>query len=315
MSENTHKKRNKRLILVLILAAIVLSFAVITNPKIFPGLAEFWNRIFGDVTEVSKTIKFDWIALVKCALIIMVMIIITNVVKMITEKAQPKSNKGKSIVSMLNSIISYACAVIGIVWCLSAIGINLSTIFASIGIVALIIGFAAESLIEDVITGVFLVFEDEFNVGDIIEIDGFRGTVTSIGVRTTCIQNPAGNVKIMNNSDIRNVLNRSKAQTAAVVDIPIAYEADVEETERILLQILDRIPEEHPDVFKEVPKYLGVQELAGSSVNLRVVAQVDDKDVFTATRILNRDIKVGFDRVGISVPFQQVVIHQAGDDK
>ena len=107
---------------------------------------------------------------------------------------------------MIDSFIGYAAVLVGIVWCLSAIGVNLSTIFASIGIVALIIGFAAESLTADVITGVLLVFEDEFKVGDIVEINGFRSTVTGIGVRVTSIRDAGGYIKIVNNSDIRDVL-------------------------------------------------------------------------------------------------------------
>lgn len=202
-----------------------------------------------------------------------------------------------------NQTTTDAAVLVGIVWCLSAIGVNLSTIFASIGIVALIIGFAAESLIADVITGVFLVFEDEFNVGDIVEINGFRGTVTGIGVRVTSIRDAGGNIKIVNNSDIRDVLNCSKTASRAVVDAPIAYSADLEKAEKALGTILAALPQKYPETFATVPKYLGVKALDSSSVNLRVVAEVKEVNVFSASRLLNRVIKLGFDKAGIEIPF------------
>ncbi len=315
------KKPQNRLKRILILAAVFILFLIVTNPSILPfwpkawktTMLNLWSGVFGDVSEVIKTVTVNWVSLFKIVIIVLLMIIITNLVKLLVEKLNPKSNKMKSALSMIDSVVTYVATAVGIIWSLNAIGINLSTIFASVGIIALIIGFAAESLIEDVITGVFLVFEDDFNVGDIIEIDGFRGTVTSIGVRTTCIQNPGGNVKIMNNSDIRNVLNRSKTTTATTVDIPIGYDADIEQAEKVILKAIDELYAANPDVFAEKPRYAGVQELAGSSVNLRIIAVVEDKNVFTAPRVLNRGIKIALDKAGISIPFQQIVVHNAGD--
>jgi small conductance mechanosensitive channel len=217
----------------------------------------------------------------------------------------------QSILSMVDSFLSYASSIVGLVWCLSAIGINLSTIFASIGIVALVIGFAAESLISDIITGIFLVFEDDFNVGDIVELNGFRGTVSSIGVRVTCIRDGGGNLKIINNSDLRDILNRSKASSLAVCDAPVSYNANLEEVEKILEKILAELPEKYPDTFLTTPVYLGVQALSASSVDLRVCAEVSEENLFSATRIMNREIKVGFDKAGVEIPYQQLVVRKA----
>ena len=307
--------RPKRTIVLLI---ILLVFRILTNPSILPlpmaakeWLRNAWGTMFGNVEDVTRTIRINWVSLFQIVAIILIMALVYNVIKWILEKVNPKTGKGKSIHSMVSSFCIYAIVLIGLVWCLAAIGVNLSTIFASIGIVALIIGFAAESLIEDIITGLFLVFEDEFNVGDIIEYNGFRGTVTKIGVRVTCLQDAGGNVKIINNSDIRDVLNKSKDLSAAVTDAPIAYSANLEEAEKVLNSILTKLPEQYPDVFSEVPKYMGVQTLDASSVNLRVCAQVAEGNIFSAIRLMNREIKIGFDNAGIEIPFQQVVVHNA----
>lgn len=213
--------------------------------------------------------------------------------------------------TLISSILDYLAGIVGIIWGLSIVGVNVSTIFAGVGILALVISFGAESLIADVITGIFLVFDNQFNVGDIIELDGFRGTVMQIGIRTTYLKDAGGNVKIVNNSDIRNVLNRSAASSIAYCDISIAYSESIEEAETALLRLLPGIKEKYPDVFLQTPEYVGVQSLGSSAVDLRVVAEVREEDVYLAPRLLRRELKIGFDEAGIEIPFQQVVIHNA----
>lgn len=303
---------------IIILAVALVGVLILTNPSILPifppevrdTLYAAWSGLFGDISEISSTIQINWVSLFKLAVIILAMTIVYYAAKIIIGKIKPKTGKGKSILSMANSVIMYAVVLVAAVWCLNAIGINLSTIFASLGIIALIVGFAAESLIEDLITGIFLTFEDEFNIGDIIEYDGFRGTVISIGMRVTCIQNPGGNIKIVNNSDIRTVLNRSKAKSMAVCDVPISYAANLEQAEQVITEILESLPGKYPEVFHVVPTYAGVQELAASSINLRVTAEVEDADIFRASRLINREIKIGMDKANLEIPFTQIVVHQ-----
>ncbi len=303
---------------VIILVVILLIVLLVTNPSLMFFLPASWreamknayNSLFGDVDQISKVLNIQWVRIFKVIVIVLFMLILKSVLKIVMEKIKPKTAKGASIHSMVKSFSGYAIALIMLIWCLSAIGINLSTIFASIGIVALVIGFAAESLIEDVVTGLFLVFEDEFNVGDIIEYNGFRGTVTNIGVRVTSIQDPGGNIKLVNNSDLRNILNRSRTNSNAVCDVPVSYAANLADTEITLKAIAESLPGKYPDVFREVPEYLGVQALDASSVNLRFIAKVSESDIYKAARLMNREFKIGMDEAGIEIPFQQVVVHQ-----
>jgi len=315
------KNLSSRLKRIIYLAIALILVIVITNPTTLfflpasarQSIGQVWTNLFGNVNEITNTLRINWISIFQIIVIVLFMMLLNNVVRFILEKIKPKSGKAQSICSMIDSYCVYAVGVIGLIWCLSAIGINLSTIFASLGIVALVIGFAAESLIADIITGIFLVFEDEFNVGDIIEYAGFRGTVESIGVRATCIKDAGGNVKIVNNSDIRDVLNRSKSSSRAVCDIPISYAADLQTVETVLAEILTQIPEHYPEVFQTPITYLGVQTLDSSSVNLRICAEVSESNVFSAVRIMNREVKIGFDNAGVEIPFQQVVVHRAGE--
>lgn len=315
------RKLSPRLRRIIYLLIALVLIVVITNPAAMfflpksakATLSEVWYGLFGNVDKITDTLRINWISIFQIIVIVLLMILLTNVIRFVMEHLKVKSGKAQSVVSLVDSFISYAAAIVGLIWCLSAIGINLSTIFASLGIVALIVGFAAESLIADIITGIFLVFEDDFNVGDIIEYNGFRGTVDSIGIRVTCLKDGGGNLKIVNNSDIRGVLNRSKASSRAVCDIPVSYNANLEQVEAVLNQILAKLPEQYPDKFPEAPSYLGVQALSASSVDLRVCAEVSEANLYSATRIMNREIKIGFDKAGVEIPFQQVVVHQAED--
>lgn len=300
-------------------AIILLIYLFITNPGIIPFLpAEAkntimaaWKDIFGDVEKVSGSFTFKWATLFQIIAIVLMMILITSIFRFIVQHIHPKTNKGKSALSLLNSAISYITAFVCFFWCLSALGINLTAILASVGIVALIIGFGAQSLVEDLVTGIFLVFEDQFNVGDIIEVGGFRGVVDSIGIRTTAIRDMGGNIKIINNSDLRNILNRSTALSFATTVVSVSYSTDLEVVEPKIKEYIPTLKSKYPELFIEEPTYLGVQELGDSGVLLKFGARVNEKDIYKAPRILNREIKVFFDKAGIEIPFPQVVVHNS----
>jgi small conductance mechanosensitive channel len=233
-----------------------------------------------------------------------------SLIVMLLKLPKLNNHRARSVLSILSSLMKYIAFIVMICWGLSILGVNVSTIIASVGVLALIVGFSAESLIADVVTGTFMIFENQYNVGDIVEVDGFRGTVTGIGIRTTCITDPGGNVKIINNSAMKNILNRSDKVSRSVCDIGIPYQTDLEKLEAELPALLKSIQEAHPDVLKAVPEYLGVQQLADSAVVLRFVANVDEKDIFTGMRILNRDLLLGFRKHGVEVPFPQIDVHQ-----
>lgn len=222
---------------------------------------------------------------------------------------KPKGGRGKSLVSLLSSLIRYAAAIVILCWGLTLLGVDMTAVLAALGVVALIIGFGAESLVADVVTGLFMLFENQYNVGDIVEVNGFRGTVKEIGIRTTSIVDSGDNIKILNNSDMRNILNRSDIASRAVCDIGIPYATDLEALEAKLPALTEQILAAHPEVFHAAPRYLGVQELGDSAVVLRFVADVAEKDIYSGGRILNRDLWLGFRRLGVECPFPQMDVH------
>ena len=222
---------------------------------------------------------------------------------------KPQNHRVRSILSIVSSMLKYIAGIVILCWGLTILGVNVSTIVASVGIIALVVGFSAESLISDVVTGAFMLFENQYNVGDIVEVDGFRGTVISIGIRTTCIADPGDNVKIVNNSNMKNILNRSDKLSRSVSNIAVPYGTDLEKLESEIPRLMEEIFNAHPDLMKNPPKYLGVQELAESSVILRFIVNVDEKDIYSGGRVLNHDLLLGFRKLGVECPFPQVDVH------
>ena len=219
-----------------------------------------------------------------------------------------RNPRTRTVNELIGNIVTYMGVILGIVWALTILGLNPTAAFASLGIITLIIGFAAQRLIEDVISGLFIVLESQYNVGDIIILDDFRGTVKRIGVRTTTIVDPGGNFKVVNNSDIRNFQNRSKALSLAVSEIGITYGEDIPRAEAIIKEALPGFYDRNTDVFEAIPDYMGVEELADSAVVLRFTVACKEQNVFIARRRLNRELRILFAEKGIEIPFPQVTV-------
>ena len=236
--------------------------------------------------------------------------LIYQILKLILAAVGKRGGRAQTVTNLIAGLLKYVAVIAAVVWGLSILGVNTTAVLAGVGIVGLILGFGAQSLIEDIITGAFIIFENQYSVGDIIILDDFRGTVRSIGVRTTVIEDAGGNLKVVNNSDIRNFQNRSRNNSVALVLVSVAYSTDLRKLEKILQEKLPGLKEEHPDLYLTTPRYLGVDELADSGINLKFAADVTEANVFAGQRMLARDLKILFDENGIEIPFPQVVVHK-----
>ena len=254
--------------------------------------------------------KFDPKALLTAIASVLVLLIIEGLISLILKSFKPKNHRARTGITVTGSVLKYVIVIVAICAVLTAFGADVRTVVAGIGILALIIGFGAESLIADMITGLFAIMDNQYNVGDIIEVNGFRGTVSSIGVRTTSLTDAGGNVLIINNSDMKNILNRSDNASKAISEIDIPYETDVEAFELLLPDILNGIYEKHTDKMKSAPTYLGISELGESGIRLKFCVEVEEKDIYSVQRLLNRELLVSFRKANVEVPFPQLDIHQ-----
>ena len=242
-------------------------------------------------------------------MIIFVTLFAENLIVFLLGLIKTENHRKRTALSLVNNLMRYIAVVVIICGIIAALFADAGSVFASLGVLALIIGFGAESLISDVVTGAFILVDNQYNVGDIIEVGGFRGTVIEIGIRTTSISDAGRNVKIINNSDMKNVLNRSNNSSTAVCDFSIPYETDLADLEKKIPGMLQEIYESGVPLLKAAPVYLGVNELGASAVVLRFVAEVREADIYAATRLLNRELFIRMRAIGVECPFTQVDVH------
>lgn len=240
---------------------------------------------------------------------ILIVFVLERVIRFILKNTFGRIKRLRSAFNLLDSFLKYLAGILVIGLVLSAWGVDTSTLLAGVGIIGLVIGLGAQSLIEDIISGLFIVFERTFDVGDIIVIDDFRGKVTEIGVRTTRLVDIGGNIKVINNSDIRTIVNMTHELSLAICDVGIDYSESIERVEATIAKYLPMIRQRIPAI-KEGPYYKGVNELGESGVVIRLIAKCHEEDKFQVVRDMNREIKMIFDRNQISIPFAQVVVNK-----
>ena len=265
--------------------------------------------LFDDLEDMEAGLKISGGMMLNVVLALALVVLISNVLLMVLNLFRNRRGRIGTLVTVISSLIKYISALVAFCWILSIIGVNVSTIFASVGIFALILGFGAESLVADLVTGVFILFENQYNVGDIVEIDGFRGKVKEIGIRTLSLEDTGGNIKIINNSELKNIVNRSNQRSVAVCDVSVSYNTDIEELEEKLVNMLQKIKAKHTDIFIGRVEFVGVEALADSGVVLRIIADVSEENIFKGRRLLNKEIKIMFDKDGIIIPYPQVDVH------
>ncbi|MCR6545552.1 mechanosensitive ion channel family protein [Dehalobacterium formicoaceticum] len=200
------------------------------------------------------------------------------------------------------SIVTYGIYFMVILMVLGVLGVNTASIIASAGIVGLAVGFGAQSLVKDVITGFFMIFENYFTVGDYIQAAGVGGIVEEMGLRTTTIRDWAGELHIIPNSQITIVTNFSRGKSRALVDVRISYKEDIDRAIEVLQKEADQVAKEFKETIVEAPRVLGVQDLGSSEVLIRVIAFTQALEQWPLERELRKRLKGALDQAGIEIP-------------
>ncbi|OAS16825.1 mechanosensitive ion channel protein MscS [Paenibacillus oryzisoli] len=216
------------------------------------------------------------------------------------EKSPLKIDRRRSntISILIHNLIAYTVNLVAIMLILGQVGLNLGPLLAGAGVLGLAIGFGAQSLVKDVITGFFIIFEDQFGVGDVIQIDQFKGTVEEIGIRVTRIKSWTGEVHIIPNGNIKQVTNFSTYNSIAIVDVSLAYDADIDRAIVLLNEVVAEVYERTENIVK-VPQVLGVQMVGTTDLKIRVIAECTPNKQGEVGRILNAEIKKYLDTHGI----------------
>lgn len=211
------------------------------------------------------------------------------------------NQKARTIGGVMKSILRYTTYFIGISIIATDFFGGMPVAVASVGGVAL--GFGAQSLVKDVINGLFILFEDQFGVGDHVTIGNFSGIVETIGIRTTSIRDFSGGLHLLPNGSISQITNHSKGNAKFNVDIEVAYEEDTDEVIRIISKVSKRFEEENEEVISPI-EVLGINSmsLSKSNVIIRVSGSSKPLKQWSMERSLRKKIKDALDEYGIKVP-------------
>lgn len=208
--------------------------------------------------------------------------------------------KGETIGRLLMDFIGYLSFIVFAYFALSFIGVDTGALVASLGIMTFALSLGAQDLIKDILAGLTIVVDGEYQVGDIIEINGFRGTVLEVGVRTTKIEGRGGNILIVGNRDIRNVINRTRKNSWYALEVNISESEDLGKVEALLKDRLPGIGREIPEIISG-PFYKGVVNMGKSTLSLSIIAECVEDDYHQVQRKLNGAIAVLLEEAGISI--------------
>jgi len=220
-----------------------------------------------------------------------------------------ETRRAQTLELLLRSVLTYIVFFLAALTILQIFNVNTSAILASAGILGLAVGFGAQNLVKDVISGFFILFEDQFSVGDFVEAAGVVGTVEEVGLRTCKIRQWTGQLHVIPNGEITRVTNYNRGEMMAVVEVGIAYEEDIDQAIDVLRQESARADREI-DTILDTPLVQGIVELADSAVNIRTIAPTKAGEHWAVERELRRRFKYALDRAGIEIPYPRRVLLQ-----
>ena len=224
-------------------------------------------------------------------------------------------SRANTLIPLLQSISKYVIYFITGVMVLRELGVDTTAIIASAGVVGLAIGFGAQSLVKDVLSGAFLLFEGVISVGDSVNVGEHSGTVEVIGLRNIHLRKYSGELRVIPYGEVASFGNFNKGYMRAIVKVGVAYEQDVEKGMKALEEIADKWAGENKDIVLEAPIVQGVLSLGSSEVTLRVSIKVKPMTHWGTERELKRRIKDTFDKKGIEIPFPRQVVYLKKEKK
>ncbi len=282
---------------------------------------EVFNKIKVYLLNEDTWIGFGVITL-KILFILLLSVVVIKVGRRLIERVLTVKYKSpiryterrqNTLIKLLQNILSYTVYFSAILAILALFEINIAGLLAGAGIVGLAIGFGAQSLVKDIITGFFIVFEDQFAVGDEVLIGTARGNVEEIGLRTTKVKSYTGELFIIPNGSIMNVVNYSVFNSRILVDIKVAYGSNIQEAEEVIKEFLKNLPLKHSVLVKD-PEILGVEDLTATEMVFRIVVETLPNEGHDIARKIRRDLKEYLQLKGKDSTYP-IVVNEANKDE
>ena len=215
--------------------------------------------------------------------------------------------RAESIGALLRSVVSAVVWTVGIMMILGSFGLNLAPLIAGAGIIGIALGFGAQDLVKDFISGMFMIAEDQYGVGDVVDVGEASGVVESITLRTTKLRDVYGTLWHVPNGEIRRVGNKSQEWARLILDVGVAYDTDIDKASELILRISRELaadPDFAPLIIED-PELWGVENFGENEVTLRLAAKVAPGEQWRVARALRRRLKYAFDEAHIEIPFPQ----------
>ena len=277
----------------------------------------FWKAVLSIFSP--ENLILWWGKFLTIIIIFVVAKIALSVINKLIEKSLTPLKKSKNykkrisrantLIPLLQSVSKYVVFFIAGVMVLKELGVDTTAIIASAGVAGLAIGFGAQSLVKDVLSGAFLLFEGAISVGDSVNVGEHSGTVEVIGLRNIHLRKFSGELRVIPYGEVNSFGNFNRGYMRAIVKVGVAYEQDVEKGMKTLEEIANKWAEENKDIVLEPPVIQGILSLGSSEVTLRVAIKVKPLTHWGAERELKRRIKDTFDKKGIEIPFPRQVVY------
>lgn len=273
---------------------------------------EMWYNVESKISGVDFWVGTSFVFL-KIIGIVLGTYLIVKAGKKIIEKSlhfndnlTDSNRRVTTMIKLVDNIFTYVVYFVSFLLILGEFNFNLAPLLAGAGVLGLAIGFGAQNFVKDVISGFFIVFEDQFGIGDYIRLGKKEGYVEEIGFRVTKIKSWTGEVHIFPNGSIKDVTNYSIHNSIAVIDVNISYEEDIDKVEIIMSDFLKTLPDIHKEMIK-APEVLGVHNLGPSEATIRITSEVTPVSHWKIGRILRKEIKKHLEENNIYIAYPKVI--------
>jgi len=218
--------------------------------------------------------------------------------------SQRRQQRAEAIGALLRSVITATVLIIALLLILPILGIDVAPLLASAGVLGVALGFGAQSLVKDYLSGIFLVFEDQYGVGDLVDLGEAVGVVEDVTLRITRLRDLSGVVWYVRNGEILRVANQSQGWVLATVDIPVAYDENLDKVRECINAVAEDMygDPQYDDMLLGKPTYAGVESVSGEAVFIKVIAKAAPEKQIPLTRAIRARVKESFDRAGVRVP-------------
>ena len=237
-------------------------------------------------------------------------IIIYNVIKIVIGKISKNKRIDKkkiTIISLIRNIIKYLILIFVVLGILSVYGVNTTGIIASLGVAGVIIGLAFQDVAADFLSGIFILFDDQYTIGDVVQINGFKGEVISFGLMSTKIKAASGEVLILSNSSFKEVINYSTCNTSLFINVDVSYDTDIDKLEKVLQKMEDEVLKIEGVISGY--KLLGVNEFCSSSIRYLVMMECKSGMQFQAKRDFNKILFRELKKAKIEIPYNKLDVN------